>query len=447
MTEHRHHTPRDQDAAPREYPDMVTLVRRADSGPATAPAATTIAEIRAWLLHEALREDDFLLLLQEFCWRMVAAGLPVDRVTVHVGTLHPQLLGFYWFWKRSDGLVDELQVDNSGFDAVRYHRSPLAAVIERGEPFRASTNHSELARRYPLLDDLAREGIRDYCVLPLSTGKTYHNAITLATCRDSGFDEAELLDMKGLFEIFAIHIERQILHSITVNVLDTYLGNAARRKVLSGSIRRGTGETITAIVWMSDLRGFSGLSDRLPGADVLALLNAYFERLTRAVTEHGGEILKFIGDGLLAVFPLDQGNGERSAARRALAAARQALQSVEALNREPAPDLDHNPDWRPLKTGIALHYGEVFFGNVGGPGRLDFTVIGRIVNEVSRVESLTKELDRPILLTEPVARLIDTELELMGYRELRGVSERIGIFSCPVAPENADAKVGSQEAT
>lgn len=432
MTHNSNQTRNDLDAAPRQYPDLVTLIRRADAGPRVVPEAATLQEIRAWLLHDALREEDFLLLLQEFFWRLVSVGLPIDRATVHVGTLHPQLLGFYWFWKRSDGLIDELQVEIAGFETVRYQRSPLAAVIERGQPFRASTNDPELVGRYPLLGDLASEGIHDYCVFPLSTGKAYHNAITLATCRSSGFGEGELRDMKGLLEIFALHVERQIMHSIAENVLDTYLGHAARRKVLSGAIRRGTGEPMTAIVWMSDLRGFSGLSDRLPGADVLALLNAYFERLTSAVMANGGEILKFIGDGLLAVFPLDRGNCERSAAGHALAAARQALRGVDALNRELQPDLEHIPGWRPLKTGIALHYGEVFFGNIGGPGRLDFTVLGRIVNEVSRVENLTKELDRPILLTEAVARLLDTELELMGNHELRGLSRRIVIFSCPM---------------
>lgn len=417
------------ETTPRSYPDLVSLIRRTDASTVTLSDEISVESVRTWLLHDALHQDDFLLLLRDFLSRLVAAGFAIDRVTVHVGTLHPRLLGFYWFWKRSDGLIDELKVDIAAFDAPRYGRSPLAAVIDRGERFRGSTQNAELRAKFPLLEELAAEGIREYCVLPLSTGKTYHNAITLGTCRQSGFGDTELRDLRNMLDIFALHVERQILRMVTENVLDTYIGPAAGRKVLSGSIRRGTGEPMVAVIWVSDLRGFSGLSDRIPATDVLALLNAYFERLTGAIVLHGGEILKFIGDGLLAVFPFDRDGGERAAANAALAAARQALRELDDVNREPPPELEKIAGWRPLKTGIALHYGEVLFGNVGGLDRLDFTVIGRAVNEASRVEQLTKELSCPILVTEPVALLLDAELASRGSHVLRGISEPIGIFS------------------
>ena len=419
------------DPHPRQYPTLVTLIRRADRGPAVAPEVTTCDGIRAWLLSDAPGEKDLLPLFEALVWRMVAAGLPVDRVTIHVGTLHPQLLGFYWYWSRSDGLVDELKVDQAGLETDRYRRSPLAIVIEQGESFRASTGDRKMSNRYPLLVDLQKQGLRDYCVLPLGAGNAYHNAATLATCRDSGFSDKDIQDCTHILEIFALHVERQIAWRITENVLDTYLGSVAGQKVLNGAIRRGAGESIRAVIWMSDLRGFSNLADRLPGADVLTILNEYFERFAGAVIAHGGEILKFIGDGLLAVFPVIEGDDGRHAAAASLAAAEQALRDVHLLNHTESESLIHLDGWRPLRSGIALHLGEVFFGNVGAPERLDFTVIGRAVNEVSRVETLTKDLDRPILITRPVAELLDRELENMGNHHLRGLSGQVALYTLP----------------
>jgi len=421
------------DPSPRTYPSLVTLMRRASGGPSVAPARTTCAEIREWLLSDAIAEDDLLPLLEALVWRMAAAGLPVDRITVHVGTLHPQLLGFYWYWDRSDGMVDELKVDQAGFGLKRYRRSPLAVVIRKGETFRARTDDPKMTTRFPLLAELAEQGFTDYTAFPMGAGKSaYHNSATLATRSDTGFDDTALRECREIFRVFALHVERQIARRIAVNVLDTYLGTAAGSRVLSGAIQRGVGEPIRAIIWMSDLRGYSNLSDRLPGPDVLAVLNEYFERLAGAVIGNGGQILKFIGDGLLAVFPVSDGGDEGAAAASAVAAAEQALLDVDTLNRQAPDTLDRIDGWRPLRSGIALHMGEVFFGNMGAPERLDFTVIGRAVNEVSRVEALTKELGRPVLVSEPVARLLERELENMGSHQLRGFSGRVALYAVPV---------------
>lgn len=416
------------DPAPRQYPDLVALLRRVKTGSVQRVAETSVASICRWLLHDALRQDDFLLLLRDYLRQLLEAGFDIERVTVHVGTLHPQLLGFYWYFQRGDGIVDELKVHIDGYDAPRYRRSPLAGVIEHGRTFRADTADAALQARYPLLADLAAEGIREYCVLPLGTGKAYHNAITLGTVRESGFDASALADIVTTLELFALHVERQILRMVAENVLDTYIGPAAGRKVLSGSIRRGTGEPMVAVIWVSDLRGFSALTDRLPSTDVLAVLNAYFECLTASITRHGGEVLKFIGDGLLAVFPFQRDGGERAAAHAALSAARSALRALDEINRQPPPALADKIRGHPLRTGIALHHGEVLFGNVGGAERLDFTVIGRAVNEASRIEQLTKELGCPILVSEPVARLLDARLVHRGRHVLRGIAAPVAVY-------------------
>ncbi|MDR3464902.1 MAG: adenylate/guanylate cyclase domain-containing protein [Xanthobacteraceae bacterium] len=278
-----------------------------------------------------------------------------------------------------------------------------------------------------MMKELAAEGFTDYAALPLSGGG-YRNAITLATRRADGFTETDVRLLKPVFSLFALHVERHSALRISGNALNAYLGLGAATKVLNGSIKRGAGESIHAVIWVSDLRGFTDLSDRLSGSDMLALLNAYFEVMAGAVLSQGGEVLKFIGDGLLAAFPLQDPDQVRAAAGAALAAARTAMAGLDALNRDP-PGTLAGTGWQPLRAGIALHEGEVFFGNIGAPERLDFTVIGAAVNEASRVEALQKTLGRDILITEAVARHLDVPLDFLGSHSLRGVAVPLAIYT------------------
>jgi len=373
--------------------------------------------------------DDLLELFESLVWRLVAAGLPLDRASLHVGTLHPQLFGFSWNWNRADGLCDEIKVSEAALKTDAYRRNPLFRVIEAGEAFRGNTRDPKVVDQFPLLADLAEQGITEYAAAPLRARGAYHNAATVATKRADGFSEEHRADLNRVFRLLALHVERHIVLRIAANVLDTYLGVAAGGQVLRGSIRRGTGEAIRAIIWVSDMRGFTDLSDRLDGNDVVALLNAYFEQLVNAVMTHDGEVLKFIGDGLLAVFPYAAFESERDAAQASLAAAEQALRAVENLSATGPPELVKIEGWQPLRTGIALHEGQVFFGNVGAPERLDFTVIGTAVNTASRVEALTKSLGRSILITESVARNLDRPLDHVGSHALRGLARPLSIFS------------------
>lgn len=378
----------------------------------------------------AVDELDLLYLFESFAWHLVAAGLPLDRLSLHAGTLHPQLFGFSWTWEKDDGFCDEVRVPEAALQSDSYQKSPLFQVIEYGETFRGRTADTVLAERYPLLHELANKGITDYAVLPIGGGTTYHNAATISTKEPGGFTAEAYSSLQRILGMFALHVERHIALRIAGNVLDTYLGRLAGRQVLDGSIKRGSGDAIRAIIWVSDLRGFTDLTDQLSGEEVTQVLNSYFECLAGTVMDHGGEVLKFIGDGLLAVFPLAATYEKtRNAAHAALAAAEQAVGGIAAINREPPEALQAISGWHPLRTGIALHEGDVFFGNVGAPERLDFTVIGRAVNEASRVEALCKSLGRSILVTEPVARRLDHQLDDLGEHTLRGVAKSVSIFS------------------
>ncbi len=416
------------DSAPRRYPAAVTLVRRSALGAVAAPAQTSFAAIEAWLLHEAALERDMLLFVESFIWRLVAAGAPVERVSLHVGTLHPQLIGFAWNWNSADGLCDEVKIADGATQSDSFRRNPLSRIFSSGESVRRDPRTTEAQTEFPMMAELAAQGLTDYLGLPLSGGG-YRNAITLATGQPDGFTEADIRRLMPVLSLFALHVERHSALRISDNALNAYLGTGAATKVLSGSIRRGAGESIRAVIWISDLRGFTDLSDRLSGSDMLALLNAYFEVMAGAVLSAGGEVLKFIGDGLLAVFPLTDADQGKTAARAALAAARQAMAGLEALNRDPPGTLAATDGWRPLRAAVALHEGEVFFGNIGAPERLDFTVIGAAVNEASRVEALQKTLGRNILVTNAVARYLDDALDFLGEHRLRGVATPLAIYS------------------
>jgi adenylate cyclase len=413
---------------PRSYPAGVTLVKRSARGAASAPDKVTIAEIEEWLLHGATLENDMLTLMESFIWRMIASGLPIDRASLHITTLHPQLLGFAWNWRRADGFCDEVKVLHSATDSDSFKRNTLARVIETKECLRRNPQLPEAQSEFPIMRELAELGIHDYLAIPFGGGE-YRHIVTLATARASGFAERDIEQITHLLRLFALHVERHIAARIAENALNAYLGTVAGVKVLAGSIQRGSGEAIRAIIWVSDLRGFTDLSSRLSGAEMIMVLNAYFETLAGAVLSNGGEVLKFMGDGLLAVFPIGADDQRAAAAKAALIAAQQAVQGLDRLNAQSPPPLNLINGWNPLRSGIALHEGEVFFGNIGAPDRLDFTVIGSAVNETSRVEALQKTLHRDILITEAVARHLDVPLDDLGQHSLRGVAAPLAIFS------------------
>jgi adenylate cyclase len=415
------------DPAPRKYPPSVSLLRRADRGRLAAPASQSLLQIEHWLLDEAVRVSDLIALFEMFVWRLVAAGVPLDRASLHTGTLHPQLIGFAWNWNIADGLVDEVKVGEATLATDAYRRSPLAAVFETGTAITIDTMEADASARFGLTADLLELGITQYIAFPMG-GAGYHNVTTIATRQPGGFTAQQRDTLERLLRLLALHVERHIAMRIASNVVDTYLGTLAGARVLEGSIKRGAGTRIDAVIWASDLRGFTDLSDRLEPAHMLTVLNAYFEAMTGSILAHGGEVLKYMGDGLLSVFPHESDYAYGNAAEAAVTAALAAETAVALLNDAPPPELAAIEGWRPLRSGIGLHEGDVFFGNIGAPERLDFTVIGRAVNGASRVEGMTKQLGHAIVMTAPVAARLAHRPKSLGRHTLRGMAEPIEIF-------------------
>jgi adenylate cyclase len=275
---------------------------------------------------------------------------------------------------------------------------------------------------FPILKDLRREGITDYVVLPVPFSDGTSKALSLATTRADGFSDDQITLFEAMIPAVSFNLEIQVLRRTARTLLDTYVGRQSGNRVLDGQIRRGMGETLPAVIWLCDLRGFTGLSESLPRDALIEMLNQYFGPMCDAVEANGGEVLKFVGDAMLAIFPI--GTDAASACRNALGAARMAKQSLANENR-----LRAAANLAQIDYGAALHIGDVMYGNIGSDTRLDFTVIGPAVNLTARIESMCKELDRSLLLSAEFVRASGVEACLLGEFVLKGVGAKQPIYA------------------
>lgn len=428
MAEAEAENPRTAESGQRRLLDAsyLTTIAVFATPAAERPTHDTIDGIAEWLVGPALRISPSAAGFDQFCWRLRAAGLPVRRVQVNSGTLHPQFLGVAFAWDRAEGRSEQALVAHEVMDAGDTAGTLLRRAFVSGETLRLRLEGPEAG----LLGDSAEMrvlravGATDYFVLPIEGIFARRYVASFATDRPGGFSESDIAALHRLGQRLVVGLDLQNQHWIGRNLLDAYLGPKTGPKVLAGLVRRGQGEEIAAILWSSDLRGFTALSDRLPGARVIAILNALFDVQAQAIHRHGGEILKFIGDGLLAIFPIDESVTAAVASRHAAAAAREALEAVAGLAADPL--LAGEP---PLKIVIALHAGTAMHGNVGAADRLDFTVIGPAVNLVSRIEAVAKSLDQPVVMSEAFARVHDGRLISLGRHTLRGLANPIELFA------------------
>jgi adenylate cyclase len=264
------------------------------------------------------------------------------------------------------------------------------------------------------------EGVTDYVAIPLVfTDGSVHSA-TWSTKQPGGFTDAQVDMIKALMPTFTRVAEIRALRRLATNLLDTYVGNRAGERILAGQIRRGYGDALNAVIWLSDMRGFTALSDRVSPQAVVNVLNRYFDCQVPPIVKQGGEVLKFMGDGLLAIFPFsDDGAGRGEACIRVLDAAREMRGNVEALNKAQGP-------WSTdrLRFGLALHVGEVLYGNIGGGDRLDFTCIGPAVNLAARIEKLAGKLGRTVVASSEFAQHCEKEWEHVGEFSIAGFAAK-----------------------
>jgi len=379
-------------------------------------------EISDWLSDGARSAPTPSGMMGECCERLVAAGLPLYRVGVFIRTLHPEIFGRNFIWRPDSGVVMS-SVDFDIQEAPEFLSSPLAVVFHQGLEVR-SRLHEPSATPFPFFDDMRAEGVTDYIAIPLTFVDDMLHASSWTTKQPGGFTDEQLAALKSVLPTLARLIEVIGMRRITMTLLDTYVGNRAGGRILGGQIRRGHTETMRAAIWLSDLRGFTALSDRLPPESVVDILNRYFDCQVPAILNHGGEVLKFMGDGLLAVFPIADDDADLAAVcDHALEAAREACAAVDALRWSNAAGIEER-----FRFGLALHVGKVLYGNIGGGNRLDFTCIGPAVNLAARLEKITGKLQRTVVASSAFADASTAEWTDLGEFPIAGFANAERVY-------------------
>lgn len=372
-----------------------------------------VSAVFDWLVDGAPGAATPVDVVERMGKELVAAGVPIDRVAAFVTTLHPTVLGRAFYWNRGEAVrVRELTGEMQASEGFR--NSPVGEVFRTKREVRkrlAGVGPSD----YALYRELAEAGMTDYVCLPMAFIKGQVHAIAFATSQAEGFADEHLAALRQVLRPLSRIAEILALHRTASNLLSTYVGRNAGERVLSGHIVKGDVETLHAVLWFSDLRGFTAMSSHMAPREIIDTLNELFDCQVSAIEHHAGEVLKFIGDGLLAIFPLAQGAPVGPCAAAALDAADEAFAALAARNAKTAAPA--------LRFGLALHVGEVAYGNIGGASRLDFTAIGPAVNLAARLEGLTGKLNRRLVVSAELARHVTRPLDDLGLFELKGVPE------------------------
>jgi len=367
--------------------------------------------------HLPMREA----VVSETCERVRAAGMPIDRVAFFFWTLHPQYAGVALYW---DGEKVTLNRGVHGFQHTEQYLTSPAARIRSGErAIRRRLADPDCPLDFPVLQELREQGMTDYVMAEVLFSDGTRNSVSLTTRRPGGFTDHDIAEIQRLLHPFALVMENFNSRDLAETLLKTYLGRISGAKVLDGQIQRGDGQSIDAVIWFSDLRESTPLSVSLGEQRFLELLNDYFAATAGAVLEHGGEVLRFIGDASLAVFPTTE-ETTRDVCGRAVGAARDARARVQAANAKRRSD-----GLQVFACGIGLHLGRVHYGNIGTPERLEFSVIGAAANEAARIEALCKETGQDVVLSATMAAGLGTPCRSLGKFALRGVAQPMEIYA------------------
>jgi adenylate cyclase len=400
--------------------------RQPTSRPADADALQTLSD---WIVDQGLTTRDLAPVVDGVCTRLLGLGLPLWRVHVSMATLHPTLAAFGGTWMRDSGFRQE-EFTRAAEHTERWRQSPFRTMIDSESlRLRRVLEGDGEGLDFPVLEEFRRDGATDWFARMVRFGAPGGHSglpgliMSWVSDRPGGFSASDIDVIERLTPRIALCCYRVTLQQVAQTLLDAYLGADAGRRVLDGQIERGAAIRLLAVLLFADLRGFTRAADRAPGEALLAQVNDYLGDLADTVERHGGQVLKFMGDGLLATFSLEDADpGE--VCGRALAAAEAGLAGNMALNRARAA---HGGP--PLPLDVALHLGEVMYGNVGSAHRLDFTVVGPAVNEAARIEAMCEPLDCPLLISESFARACSRDLRPLGRHALRGVARAQALFT------------------
>ena len=356
-----------------------------------------------WLIAHGASEPSPASLLTGLAARLSEAGMALAHASLAVEELHPLFSGSRYVWQHDTGRT---------LEQPRFH----GFLSERSSGGGADDESDDVREAGAL-------GATDQIALLLQFSDGSHHAVTFASARAGGFSDADRAELRFLAQLLASQLEVVVQRHVATTLLETYLGKRSGAHVLAGLVKRGDGETIHAAIWVSDLRVFTALSERLARDDLINLLNVHFERLVAPIKAFGGEVLKFVGDGLLAIFPIAPGDSA-PACRAAVNATRSAVTSTRQLNVE-----RRKACLPTFRFGVALHVGDVMYGNIGSPDRLDFTVIGPAVNVATRLERLCKTLRYPVVASGAFAAASGSDFVHLGSHRLRGIAAPTEVYT------------------
>ena len=406
-----------------------------------APLGQRIIELHVWSVRQGLLGIAASELFDGFCQRLLLAGFPLWRASAAMRTLHPQWGGYSYLWRRDLNAIEPSQFGRGSENTQGWLTSPFAYLVGQaeagGDPWlhmRRRLAGPEALLDFPLLEELASAGAADYFAQIVrfgpqgdasrGTGVGY----SFATDRQEGFGEDDLTLLRAVLPALSLAMMAHAGHTIAAGLLEAYLGGDAGRRVHAGAVERGSVESVRAVLWFADMRGFTKLADSTAGLGVIELLDDVFETLTAPLRSRGGQVLKFMGDGMLAILPL-LAETQTETCRSAIDAAKEAMYALDRLNHARAEES------KPVaQIDLALHIGEVLYGNVGAADRLDFTVIGPAVNEAARIETLCEPLGRKVLVSAEFAAAAGTcnGLQPLGHHRLRGVREPRAIYGLDI---------------
>jgi adenylate cyclase len=376
-----------------------------------------------WLFSEGRMLDDNSQFVLQLAHQLVACGAPIERLLLSIQTLNPEIAATSSTWMRSTDSIVHFSAQHGTLKTDRYIGSPMQQLFETEKRVRQRLDQLPEGA-HAAYTELAEDGFTDYLALPIMFSWGLGSALILSTKSAQGFSNTDIENFRILRNYLAPIIEVYSLRHLSKSLMNTYVGKRTGEKVLSGMIQRGDADVINAALWFSDLRDFTHLTETLPAKQVLEMLNEYFEFVAAAVNARGGEILRFIGDAMLIVFPIDDDMCRETACKAAIDSAIDAQSTLASLNHQRRRH--GQPE---IKFGVGLNVGEVVYGNVGAPNRLDFTVMGPTVNRTARLEALTKTLGCNILFSKEFSELIDTPSSYLGLHEMKGIAEPQAVYA------------------
>jgi adenylate cyclase len=397
---------------------------------------TDLSPVKRWLLTEGRSITDMSALVRGLAHQLNARGLDIARSFYGSTVLHPQVAAMLCRWEAGSDEVKTLLFTPSTFEEIGDMKTPMGDLkdtkVAIHYPLYTLDGHP-----YPDVQQLYDEGYTDYLLFPVLRDGEFEGGLNFCTKRPGGFTDDERTALEDLVPVTCAIMDRLYSDYMREQLLCAYLGQDAGRRVYRGQVRRGDQQTVEAAIWFSDLRGFTRLSESSAPDVVIEAINEAFEIVVESIHDAGGQVLKFMGDGLLGMFldapRVHTSDSATSACDRAVSAAREAQARLASLREQ------QRAGGRPeTHVGVGLHYGDVTYGNIGAEARLDFTVIGRAVNIASRIEGLCSKLDQTVLASKAIAdRATNTHLELVGHHEVKGVAEPIAVFA-PTLPRPGD---------